>query len=242
MMDHPTAWSSKSTAHEKLSVPQKSRRATQERIEKFISDSYFTDVNLYGRLYTHVSPLDSLLHAAVNERIPYKDALSLEYNKTQVGHYYGPTWSTHWFKIDVKVPQDWHGSEVVFRWVCQAEGLLWLENCPVQGFHGKDRSTYCLTSCANGDESFSFYVELACNALFGAGDGLINPPLMDRTYQLERAEIAILNRACYNLYMDIMLLHDFCKLKDEEPLRSEQALLLANEIINQCKVLSVFSH
>ena len=36
-------------------VPMKNWRATQERVEKFISDIYFTDVNLRGRLA--LSPL-----------------------------------------------------------------------------------------------------------------------------------------------------------------------------------------
>ena len=35
----------------------KHRRTTLERIEKFISTRYFTDVNLYGRLYPLSAPV-----------------------------------------------------------------------------------------------------------------------------------------------------------------------------------------
>jgi len=38
-------------------VVNKSRRTTLERIEKFISNTYFTDVNLFGRLTLFTSLL-----------------------------------------------------------------------------------------------------------------------------------------------------------------------------------------
>lgn len=40
----------------------KNRRTTLERVEKFLSKEYFTDVNLHGKLYSSTAPLSSILH------------------------------------------------------------------------------------------------------------------------------------------------------------------------------------
>ena len=40
----------------------KNRRTTLERIEKALSPDYFTDVNLFGRLYSTSVPVKQILH------------------------------------------------------------------------------------------------------------------------------------------------------------------------------------
>ena len=40
----------------------KNKRTTLERIEKYISNVYFTDVNLYGKLYPQTKRIDSMFH------------------------------------------------------------------------------------------------------------------------------------------------------------------------------------
>jgi alpha-mannosidase len=72
-------------------VVQKHNRCTLERIEKFISDVYFTDVNLRGRLYPRRVPVTSLKHHCCQERITYNDAVARKFSETQVGHAFGKT-------------------------------------------------------------------------------------------------------------------------------------------------------
>lgn len=80
----------------------KNRRATLERIEKFISPRYFTDINLYGRLYPQKTGLPTLLHFDSNGRIPFKEAMEIgNFTPTKVGSSFGPTWTTHWFKVSL---------------------------------------------------------------------------------------------------------------------------------------------
>lgn len=54
---------------------------------------------------------------------------------------------------------------------------------------------------------------MAANGIFGAGSGgMINPPDRDRTFVLREACIAVFDRDCYNLIMDLSILHDFAKV------------------------------
>nr|DBA31661.1 TPA: hypothetical protein GDO54_007454 [Pyxicephalus adspersus] len=69
----------------------KNRRTTLERVEKFISDVYFTDCNLRGRLFGARHPVDSLSCFLTKERISYEDALKRDFQPAQVGQTFGPT-------------------------------------------------------------------------------------------------------------------------------------------------------
>jgi alpha-mannosidase len=76
---------------------------------------------------------------------------------------------------------------------------------------------------------------MAANAIFGAGhNGLINPPNRDRTFVLCEACIAVFDRDCYDLLMDLSILHDLAKHLSDDSSRAYESLLTANEIINQC--------
>lgn len=126
-----------------------------ERIEKFISDVYFTDVNLRGRLYPRRVPVTSLKHHCCQERITYNDAVARKFSETQVGHAFGKTWSTHWFEVKCNIPEDWAGSEVHFRWNSDSEAMVWIDGQPVQGLTGgscQSRHNSIITKCAVGNE------------------------------------------------------------------------------------------
>ena len=49
----------------------KNRRTTLERIEKFVSRLYFTDVNLYGRIYPTQEPVGMIVAATVTYLLLY---------------------------------------------------------------------------------------------------------------------------------------------------------------------------
>lgn len=46
------------------------------------------------------------------------------------------------------------------------------------------RHEYILTTNAQGGEIIQFYIEMACNGMFGAGNGLIGPPDPNRFFNL----------------------------------------------------------
>ncbi|XP_030811087.1 alpha-mannosidase 2C1-like [Camarhynchus parvulus] len=69
----------------------KHRRTALERVEKFLSDTYFTDCNLRGRLFGDRCPAASLSCFQTPRRIPYEEAVAQEFGPAQVGESFGPT-------------------------------------------------------------------------------------------------------------------------------------------------------
>lgn len=218
----------------------KHKRTTLERAEKFISEHHFTDINLRSRLYPKKAELASISHFEADGRIPVEEALAGKYTETKIGQSFGPTWSTHWFCLDIVVPDEWVGQEVCLLWNSNSEALVWKDNSPIQGLSGEHkRHSFPL---ANGPIwknqcRQKIHIEMACNGLFGAGDnGMIERPDPNRYFTLAQAEIAIFDRRVYDLILDVEMLHDMAKHLPESTERGYQALYTVNRLINTCKV------
>uniref|UniRef100_A0A8C3DIV2 alpha-mannosidase n=1 Tax=Corvus moneduloides TaxID=1196302 RepID=A0A8C3DIV2_CORMO len=219
----------------------KHRRTALERVEKFLSDTYFTDCNLRGRLFGDRCPPASLSYFQTPRRIPYEEAVVQEFRPAQVGESFGPTWETCWFKVELSIPLAWAGREVHFVWESDGEGMVWRDAQPVQGLTKEgEKTSYILTRSLKESEphSLTLYVELACNGLFGAGKGsMIAPPDPDRRVTLSKAELVVFNRDVYELLVDLEILLDMAQLLGEENQRSFQALYTANQMVNVCDVM-----
>nr|XP_058950702.1 alpha-mannosidase 2C1-like [Pocillopora verrucosa] len=218
---------------------RKNWRCTLERAEKFISSQYFADVNLFSRLYPKKLPVSSLTHYTAPGRVPYNEAVCGKFAEAQVGNSYGPTWSTHWFKVVIDIPEEWTGEIVHFRWNSGSEAMVWQEGKPKQGLTGGDghqqRTDYVLSTKATPG-SCTLYVEMAANGMFGAGkDGLINAPDPKRHYTLSMAEIAVFDAEVYEVLMDLTVIIDLAKNLSQENPRAFQALYTANDIVNACQ-------
>ncbi|XP_062926980.1 alpha-mannosidase 2C1 [Mobula hypostoma] len=218
----------------------KSRRATLERVEKFLSPIYFKDVNLRGRLFGARCPIESLSYFMTQSRIPYEKAVKENFKAAKVGDSFGPTWWTSWFRVTFTVPQEWKGKEVHFVWESEGEAMVWRNNSPVQGLTKEgEKISYILSENLTDEElhSWELYVELACNGLFGAGqDSMIAPPDPQRKFVLHKAELVVFNRDVHELLIDFEILLDMAKFLGTENQRSYQALYTANKMVNACDV------
>ena len=123
----------------------KNRRTTLERVEKFLSKDYFVDVNLFGRLYPQKMDISSILHwdASSSAKFPPPNAGDLPGDTASISsseftgepawkvkvpgkdHFqpyklgdpsFGPTWSTHWFIVNIEIPVAWLAKEVHLIW------------------------------------------------------------------------------------------------------------------------------
>eukprot|EP00698_Gefionella_okellyi_P018951 TRINITY_DN5750_c0_g1_i1.p1 TRINITY_DN5750_c0_g1~~TRINITY_DN5750_c0_g1_i1.p1 ORF type:complete len:1038 (+),score=216.96 TRINITY_DN5750_c0_g1_i1:115-3228(+) len=216
----------------------KVRRITKERLEKFISKVYFTDVNLYGKLFGAKVPVTSLTTFAAPGRISYQEAMAAEFAPTTVGTAFGPSWATHWFKVVLDIPSDWQGREVHFWWDSNSEAMIWSRGEPLQGLTGGEndqRKEYILTRSAHGGEHFEFEIEMAGNGMFGCGDHAILPPQADRTYTLAACELRIFNRDVWDLLWDFVVVSDMAEHLPEESVRGAKALFVGNEMVNNCE-------
>uniref|UniRef100_A0A8D0CKQ1 alpha-mannosidase n=1 Tax=Scleropages formosus TaxID=113540 RepID=A0A8D0CKQ1_SCLFO len=216
----------------------KNRRTLLERAEKFVSDVYFTDCNLRGRLYGETCPLKSLSSFMTSKRISFSEAVQQTFEPCSVGDSFGPTWWTCWFKVFLTIPDAWRGKEVHLCWESDGEGMIWRDGQPCQGLTKEgEKTSFILTPSLKDEEphSFTLYVEMACNGLFGAGkDSAIAAPDPHRTYTLQRAELVVFHRHVRELLTDFEMLVDIVKFLGEDNQRGYQALFTVNEMVNLC--------
>uniref|UniRef100_A0A8C9ZM72 alpha-mannosidase n=1 Tax=Sander lucioperca TaxID=283035 RepID=A0A8C9ZM72_SANLU len=216
----------------------KNRRTLLERAEKFISDIYFTDCNLRGRLYGDSCPLESLASFLSSKRITFTEASKQTFAPYKVADTFGPTWWTCWFKVNLKIPDSWRGKEVHLLWESDGESMVWRDEQPVQGLTKEgEKTSYILSDCLKDEEphSVTLYVEVACNGLFGAGQGsMIASPDSNRKFSVQKAELVVFNRDVRELLTDFEMLIDIVKELGEGEQRGYQALFTVNEMVNLC--------
>ncbi len=220
---------------------QRHTELTRQRLRAF-------SATLQGSLYAERSPVVLSAYAAP-DRIRYAEAMQGAYRPIQVGERFGPPWSTHWCRVEIAIPPAWAGCEVHLLWDSTSEACVWAESAsedadqagePLQGLTGSGsgwtdepapplRGEYCLTREAAGGEQIVLYVEVACNGLFGMASELAGPTYLGL---LRQAEIAVFNRAAWDLLWDYRVIADMaCELPANTP-RGGQALWAANAMVN----------
>lgn len=144
------------------------------------------------------------------ERPLFKDATRHEFKPTNVGNLFGPSWSTHWFKIVLTVPEVLrHKDHLEFHWDANNEGLIYTEDgLPVQGLTGSgERTNWILPVTWKDGLEHTFYLEMACNGMFGNADSdTIQPPDPARYFKLRLAEIVAVNLEARALQMDFWII------------------------------------
>jgi alpha-mannosidase len=214
---------------------QKHFQVTRERLRKFASQD-----QLGGRIYTGRFPVRVSVYSAPG-RISYEEALQGEYRPASIGEWFGPPWSTHWFKVEIDIPDEWHGREVHLLWDSASEGCIWRDGQPVQGLTGSSngfimeilRGEYCLTKKAAGGEQIELFIESAVNGLFGVSD---NDPRFLQLGLFKQAEIAVFDREAWDLLWDFRIVADMAIQLPHNSPRGGQALYAANAMVNAINV------
>lgn len=144
-------------------------------------------------------------------RPTFKHATKQEFKETKTGEWFGPSWSTHWFKIHLKVPDELRKKEhLELHWDANNEGLIWTEDGePLQGLTGGgERIEWILPETYRDGKWHLFYIEMACNGMFGNAPGgdTIQPPNPGKYYQLLKADIVAVNLEARALHIDFWII------------------------------------
>lgn len=71
------------------------------------------------------------------ERIPFGEAILNKFEPCNIGVRYGPSWSTHWFKVEITVPTAMDGRKIYLEFDPACEALVWSEDGePLMGITG----------------------------------------------------------------------------------------------------------
>jgi alpha-mannosidase len=170
-------------------------------------------------------------------RPTFKEATSHDFKPTKTGESFGPSWSTHWFKIKVTVPKHLLKAEhLEFHWDAQNEGLVWSEDgTPLQGLTGGgERIEWVLPDSFRDGKQHTFYIEMACNKMFGNAPGgdTIQPPNPNNYYALDTARITSVNLEARALYIDFWIIGDAAREFPGDSWEEHLALQVCNAIMD----------
>ncbi|UKZ77413.1 hypothetical protein TrVFT333_005134 [Trichoderma virens FT-333] len=217
------------------------------RIEPFYKSGQYDKVNLLANLYNarysgkpHVQL--SVWSAPGQERPTFEHAVSQQFKETHIGASFGPSWSTHWFRVVLTVPAAIANEELLeLQWDANNEGLVWTEDgMPLQGLTGGgERIEWVIPRSFRDGKPHTIYIEMACNGMFGNapnGKSSIMPPDPNRYFGLSKADIVAVNVPARGLYFDMWEIGDAARELPENSAEQGQALAVAMKIIDTFEV------
>ncbi|KAK9476775.1 glycosyl hydrolases family 38 N-terminal domain-containing protein [Lipomyces japonicus] len=224
-------------------VAKKVRDIYKQRIDQFLSNGPYRQFNLPAVLDdARVSDSNYVRLEVYSvpdlQRPPFKEAVKGKFRPASKGEAFGPSWSTHWFRINVRVPQEeaWLSNEQLeFHWENHNEGLVYnTEGLPLQGLTGDDERPYWQVPKEWKDgEWHTFYIEASCNGMFGNGNGdQIQPPDPNRWFTLSAADLVAPCHDARALQLDFGIIADAARELDQDSWESNVALKVCNDVMN----------
>ncbi|KAM0712350.1 hypothetical protein Q7P37_011445 [Cladosporium fusiforme] len=226
-------------------VGQQIHHIYKDRLRQFTDNGQYREQGLLAKIYDgRLSGKDhvklSVWHAPDLSRPTFEEATKKEnvYRETRVGESFGPSWSTHWFKVQFTLPYEWtYKSQVELHWDANNEGLVWTDDGrPLQGLTGGgERVEWIIpTEWRDYDKLHTIYIEMACNGMFGNAPGgdSIQPPRPDKYFTLQEADLVSVNLDARALYYDFWIIGDAAREFPEESWQQHQALQVCNDIID----------
>lgn len=169
-------------------------------------------------------------------RPTFDEAKDASYRPAKKGDWFGPSWSTHWFRLHLKVPDRMKDADPLeFRWDADCEGLIWTEDGdPLQGLTGgRERTKWNVPKSFKDGKEHLIYIELACNRMFGNANGdSIQPPDPNNYFNLHEADFVVPNQEARALWIDFWMIGDAAREFPTDSWEQHEALQIANKIMD----------
>lgn len=240
-----TAPASASRTLPKLAEHPVGQRITKiyiDRLGQFTSKGQYEGQNLVSKYFEAVNSDEDHVKLSVYsvpdlQRPTFEEATSHEFEPTHIGASFGPSWSTHWFRIRLTVPEDMRQKEhLEFHWDANNEGLVWTEDGqPLQGLTGGgERTEWIIPDAWRDGTEHTFYIEMACNGMFGNAPGgdSIQPPKPDKYYTLSTARITAVNLEARSLFYDFWIIGDAAREFPGDSWEAHEANMVANSMMD----------
>lgn len=221
------------------------RHIYNDRLSQFTDSGEYKDVNLTSMLYH--GRVDGPEYLTLEVYSPpdlsrplFQDAVKNEFRPTRKGDSFGPSWSTHWFRVTIRrIPESWSDHERVQLEFDLPEGLVYADDgTPLQGLTGGNgierRVDFILPpSIRSKGGPHVLYIEVSANGMFGVGNGsTIQPPDPGRYFSLNSADLVAPNMLAWRLLWDFWIIKDLSRELAQDGRESHQALSIANTIMN----------
>lgn len=148
----------------------------------------------------------------------FSEASTQTFVPVQKGAKFGPSWSTHWFKVDIDIP-DWGAEEYHFEFDSEAEGMIYnLQGEPLHGLTGgpndDKRYEFRLPAEWVAARKAEFWIEIGCNHRGGNCVGGHGPPV-ERLFELKLADLVAPNLEARALLVDFDIIKKCARLEDQ---------------------------
>src|SRR4051812_9538204 len=167
-------------------------------------------------------PLTVEWHELPGEPIEPAEGLALDYAPYEVGTPWGAAWGTTWFRLAGCVPAEWAGRRVEVvadlgfdpgMTGFQCEGLVYrADGTPVKSLNPRNQWVLVADE-ADAGQPVELYVEAASNPILVAGnpfvptrEGDIVTSSSTRLYRTGRLDLAVFERAVFELALDVEVL------------------------------------
>jgi alpha-mannosidase len=224
-------------------VGKKVQSIYENRLRLFLAEGEYKNINLPSFYnYESVSNTTNVkldVYSVPDLKRPlFKDVIPVaKWRSTEKGESFGPSWSTHWFRIQVKIPDHWNKAKepILFKWDLGNEGLIFLENGEaVVGLSGEERREWDLPAEWRDGQWHQFYIETSCNGMFGNADpnNNIQPPDDNRYFDLVSADLVWPNVNARSLHIDFWVIADAAREFPQDSWQKHKAREVANRIID----------
>lgn len=234
----------------------KDRGVTLDRLELLWNGRGYPDkfgISLSSKIYSDRLPAKRIRVLRNTGIISFKEAKDRlgEYKDCKIGDQFGKTFDTQWFFVELSVPKEKieQNQEVHFLWDSTTEAMIYnTEGKPLQGLTAGSsphefRTSYIIYRQGHKQEldpkgNASFFIEWTGNGLFGNfyNGNMLAGVDMNRNFPLNVCEIATFHRDAWELMQEFKVVMDSAKhLDTKQDSRADEALMIANEIVNICK-------
>ncbi|GAA5976513.1 hypothetical protein JCM11641_001325 [Rhodosporidiobolus odoratus] len=218
------------------------RGLTLGRLNQFEGGPFpnITDVLFEGRIDGDENVKMEVWSCPGREKVLFKEAVRKHYKPAKKGDMFGPSWTNHWFRLTLTLPQtppfqDAERVQLEFDPGCEAM-IFDLEGCPLQGItggYGVDRRVEFILPREKRGSTYKYYIEVSCNAMFGNGLGdTNNPPNNDRYFRLASADIVVPRMEAWRLLWDFRVIKDLARELGERSVLGNTCMEMGNEIMN----------
>ncbi|MFJ1625934.1 alpha-mannosidase [Streptomyces sp. NPDC088190] len=196
------------------------RRLTEQRLDRVLNQ------RIRPAAHARTVPVEIAIWSVPGEPVPVAVGLAAPYEPVALGHRWGPAWSTSWFRISGRVPQEWAGLRVeavvdlgfnVTGAGFSTEGLVYRTDGSVVKALNPRNAYIPVAGPAVGGEEFTYYVEAAANP--NLNDDHVPSRTGDRPswitgassssaplYQLLRLDLAVFDAQVWELAQDLDVL------------------------------------
>ncbi|ODQ68031.1 hypothetical protein NADFUDRAFT_19326 [Nadsonia fulvescens var. elongata DSM 6958] len=229
-------------------VAKKVKQIYEDRLRQFTSKGEYSKFNLpafYDRARTDATDYIQLETYPVPDcrRPLFHDALKEAQGNwvlAKKGDSFGPSWTTHWFKVKFRVPRNssiWkEANQILFNWDCGNEGMIFTEDGKAQvGLSGEERREWIIPENWTNDSKWhTIYIETSCNGMFGNADpnNNIQPPQNNRYFSLVSADLVVPNLPARALFVDFWIIGDSAREFRDESWQKHKAREVANQIMD----------